>query len=380
MVALFEPYTLRSVTLKNRIVISPMCTYSAASDGFATDWHFVHYGQLAIGGAGMVMLEATSIEARGRHCYSDLGIWSDEHIPPLRRIAQFIKAQNCVPALQLQHSGRKASAGRPWHGAKPLTEEDVRLRGEHPWKTVGPSPVPYTRGAPVPDELTSDEMNALKGAWVAATKRALEAGFEVIEVHAAHGYLLNQFLSPLANYRTDCYGGDLAGRMRWPLEVIQAVRAAWPKDKPLFVRVSSVDGTEEGGWMLDDTVAFARELKAIGVDLVDCSSGGIGGAATMNRLARSPGFQVPFAERVRHEAGIPTIAVGLIMTPELAADVVDSGRADLVAIGREVLVDPNWPCAARTQLEPERGYVDWPAPNNWWLDKRAQILKEVDAT
>lgn len=379
MTALFRPYTLRGVTLKNRIVISPMCTYSAAADSVATDWHFVHYGRLAMGGAGMVMLEATAIEARGRHCYSDLGIWGDEHIVPLRRIAQFIKAQNCVPALQLQHAGRKASAGRPWHGAKPLDDEDVLFRGEHPWQTVGPSAIPYTEGAPVPAALSVNEMHELKATWVAAAGRALAAGFEVIEVHAAHGYLLNQFLSPLANQRSDHYGGDRAGRMRWPLEVMEAVRAVWPQDRPLFVRVSSVDGAD-GGWTLDDTVAFARALGALGVDLIDCSSGGIGGAATMNRLARSPGFQVPFAERVRCEADMPTLAVGLIMTPELAAEIIDEGRADLVAIGREALVDPNWPSAARTRLQPERGFSDWAAPNGWWLDKRAQILKTMEAT
>ena len=376
---LFEPFTLRSVTIKNRIVISPMCTYSAAADGLVTDWHFAHYGRLALGGAGLVMLEATAILAEGRHCYSDLGIWGEEHIAPLRRVSQFIKAQGCVPALQLQHAGRKASAGRPWHGAKPLGEEDVRLRGEHPWPTVGPSPVPYTHGAPVPRELSVAELRELTAAWVRAAERSIAAGFEVLEVHAAHGYLLNQFLSPLSNFRGDAYGGSLEGRMRWPLEVIRAVRGAWPQDKPLFVRVSSVDGTEEEGWTLDDTVVFGRELKAIGVDLVDCSSGGIGGSATMNRLARSPGFQVPFAERVKHEVGIPTIAVGLIMTPELAADIVDNDQADLVAIGREALVDPNWPNAAGTKLQPERGYNDWPKPVNWWLDKRAQILKSAQA-
>ena len=375
MTALFDPFTLRGVTLKTRIVVSPMCTYAAAPDGLANDWHFAHYARLGMGGASMVILEATAIEAHGRHCYSDLGIWSDDHIAPLRRIAEFLKAQNCVPALQLQHAGRKASAGRPWHGAKPLDEEDVRLRGEHPWQTVGPSAVPYAAGAPVPTALSVGEMHELTAMWVAAAKRALAAGFEVIEVHAAHGYLLHQFLSPLSNKRNDEYGGDLAGRMRWPLEVVQAVRAAWPQDKPLFVRVSSVDGAEEDGWTLDDTVAFAQKLKALGVDLVDCSSGGIGGSATMNRLARSPGFQAPFAERVRHEVGIATIAVGLIMTPELAAEIVDAGQADLVAIGRQVLVDPNWPCAARTHLQPERGFSDWPAASGWWLDKRAQILK-----
>jgi len=378
MTALFAPFTQRGVTMKNRIVISPMCTYSCGADGLATDWHFAHYGRFAMGGAGMVMLEATSILAKGRHCYSDLGIWSDEHIPQLRRIAQFIKAQDSVAAIQLQHAGRKASAGRPWHGAKPLGEEDILLRGEHPWPVVGPSPIPYAEGAPVPSELTLAEMDELKAAWVAATQRALAADFDVVEIHAAHGYLLNQFLSPLSNQRSDRYGGDLAGRMRWPLEVVQAVRAAWPEDKPLYVRVSAVDGAEAGGWTLDETVAFARELKALGVDLIDCSSGGIGGGATMSRLARSPGFQVPFAERVRTEAEVPTIAVGLIMTPELAAEIVDLGRADLVAIGREVLVDPNWPCSARTHLQTERGYNDWPGHSAWWLEKRAQILRSMN--
>jgi 2,4-dienoyl-CoA reductase-like NADH-dependent reductase (Old Yellow Enzyme family) len=374
MSALFEPFAMRSVTLRHRLVVSPMCMYACAPDGKATDWHLVHYGHLAMGGAAMVMLEATSIDPVGRHSYADLGIWSDEHVAPLRRIADFIKSQDSVPAIQLQHAGRKASARRPWHGGSPLTEEDAALRGEQPWQAVGPSPIPLSEGKPVPTALKLEDLPAIVGMWAAAARRALAAGFEVVEIHAAHGYLLNQFLSPLANQRSDRYGGDLEGRMRLPLEVAEAVRAVWPDDKPVLVRVSCVDGVE-GGWTLEETVALSKELKARGVDAIDCSSGGIGGAATMNRLARFPGFQVPFAERVRREAEIPTVAVGLIMTPELAAEIIDSGFADLVAIGREVLVDPNWPNAARTSLQPEAGYAHWRQVAGWWLDKRAAILR-----
>ena len=373
MASLFEPFALRSVCLNHRVVIAPMCTYHAAHDGMATDWHLVHYGRFALGGAAMVMTEAISIAATGRHCYSDLGIWNDEQIAPLRRIAELLKSQGCVAGIQLQHAGRKASARRPWHGAKPLDAEDTELRNEPPWTTVGPSALEYAPGAPLPMAMTTADIRASIEAWVAATKRADAAGFEVLEVHAAHGYLVNQFLSPLSNHRTDAYGGDLRRRMRFALEMVEAVRAAWPASRPLLVRVSAVDGAE-GGWTLDDTVVLARELKALGVDAIDCSSGGIGGPAVNSPLARVPGFQVPFAERVRREAGMPTVAVGLITTPEHAADIVARGQADLVMIGREALVNPNWPSAARTRLEPAGGYAHWPEPTGWWLDRRAQSI------
>jgi 2,4-dienoyl-CoA reductase-like NADH-dependent reductase (Old Yellow Enzyme family) len=380
MTKLFQPFPLRGITLKNRLTISPMCTYRAGHDGLANDWHLMHYGRLAAGGASMVMTESITVVPEGRHCYGDIGIWNDEQIAPLKRITDFIKGQDSVPAIQLQHAGRKASSTRPWDGgARPLNDEDLRLRGEQGWITVAPSPLPYTSGVPAPRELTIPEIKALVDHYAAAAQRALKAGFEVLEVHAAHGYLLNEFLSPISNHRTDAYGGDRQNRMRFVIEVVEAARSVWPEDKPLLVRVSAVDGGE-GGWDLDDTVALARELKIRGVDCIDCSSGGIDGSAVRSRVPRGPGFQVPFAERVRHEADIPTIAVGLILKPEQAAEIVDNSRADLVAIGREALRDPNWPSNARTTLEPENGYAHWADPVGWWLDKRTQSLAAFGKT
>lgn len=376
MSALSQPFEIGGVRLRNRIMAAPMCTYSAGPDGMATDWHFAHYGRMAMGGAGLVMLEATGISVVGRKCYTDLGIWSDDHVAPLGRIAGFIRAQGAVPAIQLQHAGRKSSARPPWDGAGPLDDSDA-ARGQHPWRAVGPSAVPVGPGHPVPAEIALAEMPAVIAEWVAATRRAVAAGFEVIEVHAAHGYLLNQFLSPLANRRTDAYGGSLGNRMRFPLEVIAAVRAAMPAGMPLFVRVSAIDGVE-GGWTLADSVVFAREMKARGVDVVDCSSGGIGGTATNSRLARTPGFQVPMAEAIRHGAGVPTVAVGLILTPEDAEAVLAGGKADIVALGRPFLVDPNWANNALTQLDPQQGYAHWPQNMGYWLERRASVLRSHD--
>ncbi|MBF9032693.1 NADH:flavin oxidoreductase/NADH oxidase [Rhodobacterales bacterium HKCCE2091] len=378
MTGLSSPIDLRGQVLRNRVMISPMCTYSCAADGLATDWHFVHYGRFALGGAGMVMLEATSVVPEGRHCYSDLGIWSDAHVPPLARIAGFIRSQGAVPAIQLQHAGRKGSARRPWHGGGPMSDEDLRDRDEAPWQTVGPSAVALRPDAPVPRELDEAGMDGIRQAFVDAARRAVDAGFGAVEVHAAHGYLLNQFLSPIANHRTDGWGGSLANRMRFPLSVVEAVRAAIPDDTALIVRVSAVDGVDEG-WTLGESVMFARELRARGVDAIDCSSGGIGGAATMNRLARSPGFQVPFAEAIRREAGIATIAVGLILTPEQAERAVAGGRTDIVAIGREALANPNWPNAALTALGGSGDYDHWPPNVGWWLGRRADIIRGFEA-
>jgi 2,4-dienoyl-CoA reductase-like NADH-dependent reductase (Old Yellow Enzyme family) len=253
-----------------------------------------------------------------------------------------------------------------------MTQEDVELRGEHPWQVIGPSPIPLSEGKPAPIEIRGDDIPTHIDTWVAATQRAVAAGFDVIDVHAAHGYLLNQFLSPIANQRTDGYGGSLENRMRFPLQVIEAVRAALPQETALFVRVSVVDGVDLG-WTLEKSIVLAREMKARGVDVVDCSSGGIGGAATMNRMARSPGFQVPLAE-----AGIPTVAVGLILTPEQANAIVEDGKADIVAIGREFLAQPNWANMALTQLDPEQSYDHWPPNMGWWLDKRAEIIRSYE--
>jgi len=373
MPRLFDPFPLRGVTLPHRIAIAPMCTYHAGPDGLATDWHFVHYGRFALGGAAMVMTESVVVAPEGRGCDANLGLWDDAQIAPLRRIADFLKAHGSVSAIQLHHAGRKADTGRPWLGPKVAADADRRAHCGPPSTLIAPSALPYAVGAPTPRTMTADDIRLTIEAWAAAARRALAAGFEVLEIHAAHGYLINQFLSPIANHRSDGYGGSRAARMRFALEVVDAVRTVWPAQLPLLVRVSAVDAAE-GGWDLDDTVALARALKAHGVDAIDCSSGGIGGPVVQTAVPRVAGFQVPFAERVRREAGIPTVAVGLITQAEHAAEIIEQGQADLVMIGREALIDPNWPSAARTQLQPEGGYAHWTEPLGWWLDRRVQSV------
>jgi 2,4-dienoyl-CoA reductase-like NADH-dependent reductase (Old Yellow Enzyme family) len=373
---LFRPITLRGITAKNRILISPMCQYSAV-DGVVNDWHLVHLGKFAQGGAGIVMVEATAVTANGRITHGDAGLWHDGQIKPLERIAAFIRDNGAVPAIQLAHAGRKASMQRPWYGNAALTDEDV-TRGDRPWEIVAPSPIPMEDGWLTPQELSEDDLDDLLDHWRAATLRAADAGFEMCEVHCAHGYLLHSFLSPLSNKRSDAYGGDRAGRMRFPLEVIEAVRAAWPDTLPLSVRVSSIDGVE-GGLELADTVAFAREAKTRGVDIIDCSSGGLLGSATAARIPRGYGFQVPFAETIRKDAGIPTIAVGLIVHPDQAEKIVEQGQADLIAIGREALFDPNWALHARLELtEGNEDFADWPKQYGWWLERREPGLRKLD--
>ncbi|RVU14006.1 NADH:flavin oxidoreductase/NADH oxidase [Methylobacterium oryzihabitans] len=365
---LFEPVNLRGVTLRNRVVVPPMCQYSA-EDGVAGDYHLVHYGRFALGGAGLVILEATAVVPEGRITHGDLGLWSEAHGEALARIARFLKAQGAAAGVQLGHAGRKASMQRPWYGNGPLGPEDL-ARGDAPWEIVAPSPVAMDEGWLVPAELTPAAMAALTGAFAAAAGRAERSGFDVIELHCAHGYLLHSFLSPLTNHRTDGYGGDRAGRMRLPLEIARALRAAWPADKPLFVRVSAVDGIE-GGLTLDDTLAFARELEGIGVDVLDCSSGGLAGSATAARVRRDYGFQVGFAEAVKRETGIAAMAVGLIVDPAQAETIVAEGRADLVAVGREALADPNW------ALRGTGGYAAWPQQAGWWLERRAGDIERL---
>jgi 2,4-dienoyl-CoA reductase-like NADH-dependent reductase (Old Yellow Enzyme family) len=370
---LFSPLALRGVTLKNRIVVSPMCQYSAR-EGMADDWHLVHLGKMATGGAGLVFTEAAAVEPEGRITYGDLGIWSDAHIPPLKRITDFIKANGAVPAIQLAHAGRKASMQRPWHGNGPINDAD-RARGEDAWRIVGPSPIAMDAGWLVPHELSVEEIRNLQARWREAALRSLAAGFEVLEMHSAHGYLSHSFLSPLSNQRNDRYGGDLQGRMRFTLELAEQLRDAWPQDKPLFVRISSVDGIE-GGWTIEDTVILARELAARGVDVVDCSSGGLLGSATAARIKRNPGFQVPFAQRVKHEAGVRTMAVGLILDAHQAEQIVQDGQADLIAIGRQSLYNPNWALHAQIALGVQGDYASWPVQYGWWLDKRQHILSD----
>ncbi|MDE3167135.1 MAG: NADH:flavin oxidoreductase/NADH oxidase [Acidobacteriota bacterium] len=336
---LFEPLTLRTLTLRNRIGVSPMCQYSA-TDGFASDWHMVHLGSRAVGGAAVVIMEATAVEPRGRISPQDTGIWDDAHIPTLARIAAFVRSQGAAPAIQLAHAGRKASTRRPWDSHGPLAES------EGGWQPVAPSPLPFDPASPVPHELTGAEIAGLVADFAAAARRAREAGFAIAEIHGAHGYLIHEFLSPLSNRRTGDYGGALPNRMRFALEVAEAVRAEWPEQLPLFFRVSASDWVP-GGWDIDECVQLARELKARGVDLIDCSSGG---NSPEQKIALGPGYQVPFAERIRRDAAIPTAAVGLITTPQQADALVREGRADLVLLAREMLRDPYFPIHAALAL------------------------------
>ena len=373
---LFAPLTLRGLTVRNRIAISPMCQYSAI-DGFAGDWHLVHLGKLAQGGAGVVFAEATAVDPRGRITHGDLGIWDDAQVPALRRIADFVRGQGAVPAIQLAHAGRKASMQRPWHGNGPLTSDDI-ARGDRPWPTMAASAIALDEGWIVPSEMTAADLAVMRRSWAEATHRAADAGFDIVEIHGAHGYLLHTFLSPLLNRRLDAYGGDREGRMRFPLEIVEVVRAAWPANRPVFVRVSSVDGVD-GGWSIEDTVVYARALKERGIDVLDCSSGGLYGSATASRsMPRGFGFQVPYAGRVRRDVGLTTMAVGLILDPAQAEAVIQSGQADIVAIGREALHNPNWPAHTAIALG-AKGYgaSEWPVQYGWWLERRERVLEAI---
>ncbi len=339
---LFEPLTLRGITFRNRIAVSPMCQYSS-EDGFACDWHLVHLGSRAIGGAALVMMEATAVEARGRISPSDQGIWKDEHVAFLTRIATFVKQFGAVAGIQLAHAGRKASTKRPWEGGSAIPVS------EGGWQTVAPSAVAFRPEDAAPAELSKSEIHAITEAFVAAARRALRAGFQLVELHGAHGYLMHEFLSPLSNRRTDEYGGSLENRMRFALETVEAVRAVWPAELPLWLRISSTDWVD-GGWNADESVELARRVKPMGVDLIDCSSGG---SSLEQKIPMGPGYQVPFAERIRTEAGMPTAAVGLITSPEQAEQIIASGQADMVLLAREFLRDPYFPLHAARELGAE---------------------------
>lgn len=337
---LFEPFTLKSITLRNRVGVSPMCMYSAA-DGVANDWHLVHLGARAAGGAGLVIIEATGVVPEGRITPGDLGIWDDKHIEPIARINRFVKSQGAVPGIQLAHAGRKASAALPWLGGAHLADNAGG------WQTVAPSPIPF--GDPltkVPHELSIAEIAKVQVAFVAAAKRALAAGCEWLELHGAHGYLAHQFMSPLSNHRTDRYGGTFENRIRYFVELARAVRSVWPENLPLTARISCTDWAE-GGWTIEESVDLAKRLKAEGVDLIDCSSGGTLGNA---KIPAGAGYQVPFAARIRREAGLATAAVGMITDPMQADQIVRNGDADIVLLAREFLRDPNWPLRAARAL------------------------------
>ncbi|MBV8569413.1 MAG: NADH:flavin oxidoreductase/NADH oxidase [Acidobacteriaceae bacterium] len=339
-VQLFTPLRIRDIEFPNRIVVSPMCQYSCV-DGFANDWHLVHLGSRAIGGAALVIAEATAIEPRGRISPWDLGIWKDDHIDPLARVARFIKDRGSVPGIQLAHAGRKASTDVPWRGGGVVSES---VGG---WRPVAPSAIPFSPASPVPAALTTPEIHEIVSRFAEAAQRALQAGFEVIELHGAHGYLIHEFLSPLSNQRTDEYGGSLENRFRFASDVAKAVRAVWPATLPLFLRISASDWAEDG-WTLDESVELARAVQLLGVDLIDCSSGGT--LPYVPIPSADPGYQVPFAERIRRETGILTGAVGLITDAQQAENIIRDESADLVLLAREFLREPYWPIKAAQEL------------------------------
>lgn len=339
MSVLFSPLRLRGLELRSRIFVSPMCQYSCA-DGLATDWHLVHLGSRAVGGAALVMAEASAVTPEGRISPGDAGIWSDEHVRAWAPVARFIRSQGAAPAIQLAHAGRKASTAVPWEGGGPI------LSGPAAWTPVGASPIAFDAGYATPRQLTAAELAGVAESFAASAKRALAAGFEVVELHFAHGYLVHSFLSPLSNHREDVYGRTFDGRARLALEIAAAVRRVWPERLPLFVRVSATDWAE-GGWDLPQTVELSRRLKALGVDLIDCSSGAL---VPYAKIPAAPGYQVPFAEAVRREAGIATGAVGMITQPAQAEEIVATGKADAVLLAREFLRDPYWPLHAAAAL------------------------------
>lgn len=344
MSKLFSPLRLRGLEFKNRIFVSPMCQYSA-TDGLADDWHLVHLGSRAVGGAALVMTEAVAVSPEGRISPWDLGLWNEAQAEALARIARFIKAQGAVPAVQLAHAGRKAACEAPWRGGGPVAEGG--------WEPLAPSALPFSERHPRPQAMSEAQIEQLVTDFAKAAERALAAGFEVVELHMAHGYLLHEFLSPLSNRREDAYGGDLENRARLPLAVARAVRELWPETLPVFVRISATDWVE-GGWDLEQSVQLAHWLKALGVDLIDCSSGGLVPDA---RIPAGPGYQTPFATRIREATGLATGAVGLITEPEQAEQIVATGLADAVFLARVLLRDPYWPLHAARRLGAE---IAWP--------------------
>lgn len=367
---LFTPIRLRDVTLRNRLVISPMVQYRAR-DGLCGDYHLVHLGKFAMGGAGLVFTEATAVTERGRITHGDLGIWSEDHVEAFRRLTAFLHDFGAAAGLQIGHAGRKSSMQSAPAGNGPLGPADF-ARGHRPWPIDGVTGEPVGPGWLVPHALTAAEIAGIVEEFAEAARRADRAGFDVLEIHGAHGYLIATFLSPVTNTRGDAYGGDRQGRMRLALEVTEAVRAAWPSGKPLFFRASVVDGAQEG-WTLEDTIALAGELRRLGIDVVDCSSGGLSESATASRVPRGPGFQVPFAAAVRERAQIRTQAVGLIVRAEQAEAILRDGKADLVAVGRQALCDPFLAAHWAAELGVETAGTLLPEEYSWWLDRRPRL-------
>lgn len=372
--ALFEPLRVRSLELKNRIVISPMMQH-AAPGGFANNWHLVHLGKFALGGAGLIFTESTAVSPMGRIGRDDAGLWRDEHINPWRNVVEFVHQNGAAIGVQLGHAGRKAGSKPLWEGGDALTTAQMTADDPH-WVRLGPSAIAAGEGWSTPKAMTLEDIDRVVDEFATAARRADQAGFDVVELHFGHGYLVTSFLSPISNQRTDAYGGDLDGRMRLAVEIATCVRAAWPSDKPLWCRLSVVDGAV-GGWSEEDTVVLVRKLQAVGVDVIDCSSGGLTEQTKALPVPRGLGFQVPFAHKVRTETSAITQAVGMIVDPHQAEEIIASGAADLVAIGREALFDPYWPLHAQWALERDPKFTNWHMRYGIWLQKRQTFLDSL---
>ena len=368
-VPLFSSFKIKSKSFRNRIVLSPMCQYKA-KDGVISDWHFQHYSRFAFSGLGAAFVEATGVSPEGRIGHGCTGIWSDSHVEGLSKVAKIFNEYNCLSGIQLAHAGRKASYLRPWDGASPITEND---KVEPAWQTIGPSAIPINNSSPVPKEMTVEDINKVREDFKKAAQRADKAGFDIIEIHGAHGYLLHSFFSPLSNQRNDQYGGSFENRIRFALEIIADIKSVWPKNKPLFYRLSSIDAPGQGA-SLEDNVLLAKSLKSVGVDVIDCSSGGITGSPVLTKSKIIPGFQVPYSEKIKKDAQINSMAVGAIINAEQANEIISNKRADLVAMGRELLADTQWVYKAATYFNLENAKDYLPDSYSFYLSRRDEYL------
>ena len=368
-VPLFSSFKIKSKSFRNRIVLSPMCQYKA-KDGVISDWHFQHYSRFAFSGLGAAFVEATGVSPEGRIGHGCTGIWSDSHIEGLSKIAKIFNEYNCLSGIQLAHAGRKASYLRPWDGASPITEND---KVEPAWQTIGPSAIPINNSSPVPKEMTVEDINKVREDFKKAAQRADKAGFDIIEIHGAHGYLLHSFFSPLSNQRNDKYGGSFENRIRFALEIIADIKSVWPDNKPLFYRLSSIDAPGQGA-NLEDNIMLAKSLKSVGVDVIDCSSGGITGSPVLTKSKIIPGFQVPYSEKIKKDAEISSMAVGAIISADQANEIISNKRADLVAMGRELLADTQWVYKAATYFNLENAKDYLPDSYSFYLSRRDEYL------
>ena len=368
-VPLFSSFKIKSKSFRNRIVLSPMCQYKA-KDGVISDWHFQHYSRFAFSGLGAAFVEATGVSPEGRIGHGCTGIWSDSHVKGLSKIVKIFNEHNCLSGIQLAHAGRKASYLRPWDGASPITEND---KIEPAWQTIGPSAIPINNSSPVPKEMTVEDINKVREDFKKAAQRADKAGFDIIEIHGAHGYLLHSFFSPLSNQRNDQYGGSFENRIRLALEIIADIKSVWPDNKPLFYRLSSIDAPGQGA-NLEDNIMLAKSLKSVGVDVIDCSSGGITGSPVLTKSKIIPGFQVPYSEKIKKDAEISSMAVGAIISADQANEIISNKRADLVAMGRELLADTQWVYKAATHFNLENAKDYLPDSYSFYLSRRDEYL------